>query len=330
MKFQFDPLPKSFVLAKPIQWGEYDENEIYELEKNGRLIIEVKRDGWKLLDINANKQIKIYTDGPREITNRIPHIAEELRSRKLPNNTFLVSEGLIVANGKDERGKIQSVLHKDTSIEKSLLAQRIFKMRQMVFEIVFWDGQYLLDKPYAERLTLIQKFLDRDGYICPPEILNMPVDEAKKFVLKHNLEGLVLYDTEFRSSFRLDGDNPKRPDGCYKWKPMYEGDFIVRDLIPSKERPGDFKEILLLQIDPKTGKEIDCGKHGVFSKKDRKEIQALFRKNKPFVVQFEYETRTENNKLTNKRFVGIRHDKKWQDCVIPSKIFPKNMKGVSQ
>ncbi len=100
----------------------------------------------------------------------------------------------------------------------------------------------------------------------------------------------------------------------------------MRDLIPSENRPGDFKEILLLQIDPETGEEINCGKHGTFSKKNRAEIQSLFRKNKPFVVQFEFEARTENNKLTNKRFVCVRYDKKWKDCVMPAKIFPKNLK----
>ena len=329
MKFKFDPPPKGFVLAKPIQWGEYDENGIYELEKQKRLIIEVKRDGWKLLNISANKHIKIYTDGPRAITDRIPHIAEEFRARKLPDKTFLADEGLMTANGKDDRGKVQSVLAQNTTVEKASAAQKIFQMRLMVFEAVFWNGEYLLDKPYAERLQLIQTFLKQDGYIRPPEILNVSFDEAKKLVIKESLEGVVLYDKEFRSSFRLDGKNPKRPEGCYKWKPMFEGDFIVRDLIPSDERRGDFKEIRLLQIDPKNGLEIDCGKHGVFSKKDREEIQSLFRKDKPFVVQFEYEQRTVNSKLVNKRFMGIRYDKKWQDCLMPVKLIPKNMKAAT-
>lgn len=324
--FTFDPLPKGFKIAKPIQDGEYDENEIYELEKQNRLIIEVKDNGWKTLDIKAGGQIKIYTDGPRLITDRIPHLAEELRARKLPDKTFLLSESRMVVNGQDDRGRVSAVFNAKTSVEKALVAQKIFKMRLMVFDIAFWNGRFLLNEPYIERLNLIQKLLEKDGYIRPPEVLNATFDEAKQLVLKNDWEGVVLYDKEFRSSFRLDGGNPERPDGCYKWKPLYEGDFIVRDFFPSEKDPSAFKEILLLQIDPKTGEEIDCGKHGTFSKKDREEIQALFRKNKPFVVQFEYEARTENNKLTNKRFICIRYDKKWRDCIMPAKIFPKNMK----
>lgn len=325
-EFTFDPLPKGLKIAKPIQDGEYDEEEVYELERNGRLIIEVKDDGWKTLDVKTGGQIKIYTDGPNLITDRIPHIAKEMRLLKLPDNTFLLSEGRMVVNGGDDRGKVSSVLNFNTTVEKALAAQKIFKMWLMVFDVMFWDGRFLLGKPYIERLGLIQKLLAKDGYIRPPEVLNVTFDEAKRLVVQNGWEGVVLYDKEFKSSFRLDGGSPERPDGCYKWKPLFESDFFVREWVPSEENPKLFKEILLLQIDPKTGKEVDWGKHGVFSKEDREEIQVLLRKKEPVVVQFEFEARTGNNKLTNKRFVCVRYDKKWPDCVMPVKLFPKNMK----
>lgn len=353
MKFQFDPLPKGFVLAKPIQYGEYDANEIYELERNDRLIIEVKRDGWKIFLIKLNNAWKAYTDGSRDITDRLPQdVIDDLYSKEIPDKTLFVSEFVYEEHEevaprtddplqipilmiKDNRSKVISQLnsHKAPKIEQT--ENSFFAL--YVFDVLFWHGKPVINSPYHERFGIIWESI-RDGLcVRPINVLNQHAlkmiypkfgyfDAAKQTVLETGHEGLVLYDKEFRSSFRLDGGNPKRPDGCYKWKPMYEGDFIVRNLVPSKKSSEDFKEILLLQIDHKTGKEIDCGKHGVFSKKDREEIQSLFRKNKPFVVQFEYEARTINHKLINKRFVGIRYDKKWQDCIMPAKIFPKNMK----
>lgn len=325
--FSFDPPPEGFVIAKPIQYGEYDEEEVYELERQNRLIITRKHNGWKLFAVKANDNWKIYTDSMREVTSHLPHIVEELNTLKITNESMLIGEGVADINISDNSmvGKILNTKDAWEAREK----QKEFGLIKFVcFDVAFGGGKcFLQTTPYHERLTtLLVTIGSRHNHIGAVEIVRATCDEAKALALKNNWEGLVFYDKEFLSSFRLDGGNPKRPDGCYKWKPMYEGDFIIRNLVPSKKGPEDFKEILLLQIDPKTGKEIDCGKHGVFSKEDREEIQTLFRKNRPFVVQFEYETRTINNKLTNKRFVGIRHDKKWQDCILPTKIFPKNMK----
>ena len=328
--FTFDPLPKGFVIAKPIQWGEYDEEETYALDKQGRLIKERKHNGWKLLPTKANNKWKIYTDGIRDVTAHLPQIVEELNQLKVSNNSMLVGEGIADIKTSDN-AKVGKILN-TKDINLALQKQKEFgEMRLVIFNIAFGDGECLLQKPYSELITAVQVLIgSKLKYVMPVEVLYTSLDEAKKMVLKEKMEGLVLYNTEFRSSFRLDGGNPERPDGCYKWKPMFEGDFFAREWIPSEKDPKVLHEIVLLQIDPKTGKEVNWGKHGTFSKKDREEIHSLLLKKQPVVVQFEYETRTENNKITNKRFMGIRHDKKWQDCLIPLKIFPKNMKPLAR
>lgn len=327
MKFQFDPLPKGFVLAKPIQYGEYDEEEVYELERKGRLIITRKHNGWKLFAVKASNRWKIYTDGIRDVTNYVPDIVRDIHKAGATNKTFLVGEGVtdIAMSNNSQVGKILLTKNIDSALRKK---KELGDMKLVLFDIAFGNGACFLEQSYTARLSMINLITSHLNNIKPIEVLSTTYDKAKMLVIQNNWEGLVLYDIAFKSSFRLDGGNPKRPDGCYKWKPMYEGDFVVRDMTPSERSAEDFKEIVLLQIDPETGKEVNCGKHRVFSKKDREEIQSLFRKNKPFVVQFEYEARTANNKLVNKRFIGIRYDKKWQDCIVSAKIFPKNIRAA--
>ena len=79
----FDPLPKGFVIYKPLQMGAFDEKEIYDLEKQKRLLITRKRDGWKSLDVKC-ADWKLYTDGINEIDERMEHIKEELRRLRVP------------------------------------------------------------------------------------------------------------------------------------------------------------------------------------------------------------------------------------------------------
>ena len=324
-KISFNPLSKGFVTAKPIQWGEYNEKEIYRLEEKRRLVKTRKYHGWKLFAVKDKSCWKIYTDGIRNVTAYLPQIASEFDTLHFPNKSILVGEGVVTKTGSDNAKVGKILLTKNA--KAALAAQKEFgEMAFVAFDIIFSGNIYMLDVPYIERLKTLKRIINQKNRpVGVIEIIKTPYDEAKQIVIKKNWEGLVLYDRDFVSSFRLDGGNPTRPEGCYKWKPLYEGDFFTRKWIKTDKDKKSEKEILLLQIDPKTGDEVDCGKHGTFSAEDFEKIQALLKKKSRVVLQFEFEKRTAMNKLVNKRFVGIRHDKKWQDCLMPTKMEVKNV-----
>src|SRR5262249_32543669 len=145
-----------------------------------------------------------------------------------------------------------------------------------------------------------------------PELM-CSFEQAKEMVVREGWEGLVLYHKNFVNTFRLDGGEPKRPDGCYKWKPIQEGDFIAKYWIPNKKDPNRLKEIALFQINKKTGKEFPCYKLGSFKAKMREELR---NKKYPFVVEVKYEMRFASGKIRNARFVRLRPDKKPSECVV--------------
>ena len=317
-----NPLSEGFVMAKPVQQDSGKQEAVIRwLEEKSQLIITRKRDGWKTYNINAGGEIKIYTDKPRDITDCLPHLNKELGSLRLPPKTFLVSEGLMMVGNKDNRGKVPGVL--SASKEKTVENQKKFgPMSLMVFDIAFWGGEYLLNKPYSHRLGLIQKILRKTKcqHISSPEVLDMSFAEAQKVVAKQDWEGLVLYDTNFTSSFRLDGKDPERPTGCYKWKPIKEDDFIAYDWKISDKIAGQLKEVLIAQIDPETKTLFDCGKFGGFDTAIRERLKNM---DYPFVVQLQFVARTESGKLQEARFVSLREDKKTDNCIAP-KHFEKS------
>lgn len=312
---EFYPLSPGFVLAKPLQQESYDESIIYELERNHRLIITRKRDGWKIYGVKSKNRIALYTDGINEIDDRLAHIKKELERLNLPDKTLFVGEGIVEIKKQDIFTKVQSVLNSGINHSQKV-QEEIGLLKLMLFDVVFWGGKYFLEEPYEKRLLLIEKLLQGKAFnhVIPVETLKMSYDDAKELVRKKGWEGLVLYDKLFVSSFRSDGKSPARPKGCYKWKPLYEDDFIVRKFILSPDSPNRLKEVILLQIDPENGKEFYCGKLGAFSNTMR---EKLFQATHPLVIQVRFETRFESGAVRNARFMRLRKDKPLKNCIAP-------------
>lgn len=314
--FTFDPLPKGFVIAKPKKRETYKEELLYEIEKQGSLVITRKRDGWKVFAVKYKGKWKLYTDGINEITDRIPHIAEELATLTVPDKTVLAGEATMAISERDNAAKLSGVLNINTAIEKALENQKQSGFVHFsIFDVVFWGGEYRLKYPYFLRLSgVVGQAIDDKHlkFVHRIEPLKVSFDTAKLLVKQNNWEGLVLHNQHVGSSFRLDGGNPERVDGCWKWKPVYEDDFIATAAIFRPSRLDQVKEVKIAQIDPKTGKMFDCGKFGAFTKKVK---DFLKKAEYPMVIQLEFELRFPTGKLRHAVFVRFRDDKKPKECV---------------
>lgn len=317
-EISFDSLSSGFVMSKPKQQEAYDESEIYKLEREGRLIITRKRDGWKLLLVQSGGHLKVYTDGIRDVTDRLGHIVSECFRKPFPDKSIIAAEGLMTIGDGEDRGRVTTVLN--SARERSIEAQHTNGLlRPMAFDVLFWGGVPLLGSTqYSFRLEIIQSKCAKYDTLLSLEVLKVSFDEAKELVRKNSWEGLVLYDTDFRGSFRLDGKDPQRPNGCFKWKPILEDDFAVYSWIPSGKNPERLKELRLTQTHPVTGRPVDCGKLGTFTNEMRERLKNM---NTPFVVQVAFDARFPSGKLCNKRFVCLREDKKPENCIAPSSLF---------
>lgn len=313
------PLPKGFVLGKPIKPENYDPQVLLELEQNGRLVITRKRDGYKLYAvIDQRGKVEIYTAKMNRVDARLDHLCHEIKALKLPSGTLLVGEGLMDVNGHDDFGLTVAVFK--SSLEKSLEFQKNKGLlNYMIFDIIALEGR-VVEVGYLERLICLQFWrLSLQSlklrYLSVVPVLTSTLVEAQERVHHEGWEGLVLYDSDFVNVFRLDGKDPHRPSGCYKWKPIREDDFIVRRWIPHPDHPDRLKELVLLQIDPETRGEFECGKLGTFDNKTRGQLR---RATYPLVVQVAFEVRfPKSGKIRHARFMRVRNDKPLGECVAP-------------
>lgn len=318
MGFSFrGKLPEGFVLSKPIKQDAYDEAEIYELERQGRLIITRKRDGWKLFKAtgDATWRHRFYTDGPREIADgRLDALARNFRHGWVFHpRSLMVGEAYFDVAGADDLGLVQSFFAQKDPVKAIEIAEANGGIRYAPFGTPYHWGRRIT-APFGEMIEALEQSCRAIGspLIQTPEILRMSFDEAKKLVVARGWEGLVLYAADFRYQFRLDGKAPKRPWGCWKWKPVNEDDFIVRDRVFHPD--GTLKELVLSQIAP-NGREFYCGKLGAFDKATRAKLAAMAA---PFVVQAEFDERyKKTGKLRVPRFVRVREDKPVDQCVAP-------------
>ncbi len=346
MVLDFDgTLKKGFVLAKPIEHTVYDPKVLKELEKAGRLRITRKRNGWKMyLEVNADGEIRFLTDGINEIDKaKVAHLIEEAKQLRLPTRTLLVGEA--VADGKnDDRGKVIGIMQaKDKA---KIDAAGGVKLHYALFNIVFWNG-YKVDDTFKNnyyRLADIVKdaadwgrleFIDVVELFHPAD---MPLKKMQKMAVKEKWEGLVLYDAGYKLTYRQDGGSVQRPEGCYKWKPAADADFIVLGCRMREKDPKTIKDLKLYQIDPVNGNYARFYHYGALknvqreafsklpmdletSKRGKKTVTGWFKE--PFVCQLTYDSRREETgALENPREFLVREDKRPEDCVAPQS-YPK-------
>lgn len=310
-------LPKGFVLAKPIAQEGYNEAAIYELERRRRLIITRKRDGWKMFAVvGSDKKVRLFTDGLNEIDSRLDHIREEIRSLRLPSGTVLIGEAIADLDDSDDLGKVISVFH--SSNDKSIKFQEVNgEVKFMIFGTIFSDARDVMPYVVSSQWTSGLLFERALSYVFTAPVLGVSYNEAKRIVVEKGWEGLVLYDKDYNLTYRTDGKAPKRPEGCYKWKPILEDDFIVREWIARPD--GTVKDLVLSQLDP-SSKEFYCGKLGSFSSEMRRKLSSV---DYPIVVQAAFETRyPKTGKIRNARFLHIRTDKPVHQCTAP-KSYPE-------
>jgi hypothetical protein len=348
-KYDFDgTVPKGFVLAKPIEHTVYDQSLIYDLEKNRQLMITHKRNGWKMfLEVNAAGKIRFLTDGLNEIdTWKVSHLIVEAEKLELPPRTLLVGE-VISNTANDDRGVVISVMQ---CKNRDKFKGNIPELNLALFNIVFWEGYVTdnYDTNYKKLLTLLYgssspiwgKDLSKRAInlVSLYPLSAYSFDEMKKYAVRSNWEGLVLYDTNYKLTYRLDGKAPERPRGCYKWKPEADADLIALGCRMRDNDPNTVKDLKLYQIDPKTGDYIRCLHYGTFKKIDREAFSKLpMRKivskrgkkvvtgwfEKPFVCQLTYDARSvKTGKLEGARNFLLREDKRTEECIAP-KSYPE-------
>lgn len=319
LPFSLQPLDKTFVGPKPIE--EAPLSVIHELEAEGNLIIERKRNGHCSYITNGGGQMNLYSSGINELTEKVPRIASELRALKMPKDTMVVGELFVSVSGVDDLGAFGGIARSNPS--RAVAMQKDIPVRLALFNIVAHRGKSVIHYPYQDRLDMLRGLCAKhqSDAVGVVDVLDMNFDTARKAVTDNSWEGLVLYSRHAGSTFRTDGrkEQPPRPHGCWKWKPYNEGDFVATGWVPSTSNKfkGLVKDLLISQYDPITHSLVSWGKVGVgLSTAERKEYtdNSLY----PMVFEVKFERRTPNSRLISAHILRRRFDKHHSECYSPN------------
>ncbi len=324
------PLDKKLVLPKPQE--EAPLEKVALLSESGRLVSTRKRDGWGSASATTGLRkhpIALYTRGGNEITENFPAVVDELRSLALPKDTLVTSELFWVSKAgvREDLGALSGLAQASPENARKTQAEA-GSARLMLFTPLIIKGKDVSSLPYHQRAEQLGEWLDKRNHELLSRMEHLTEDFAalQKRVVKESWEGLVLYDADAGTAFETNGkhEKPPRPDGCWKWKPLFEADFVATKFEPGTgKNTGLAGKIYIAQIDSRTGQLFPCGEVPLH----KKEHKILFANKAiyPIVVEVAYEIRTPKGALRTASVLRERSplDKRIEECILPEKFWKK-------
>jgi ATP-dependent DNA ligase len=231
-ELSFDVLPKNLCFMKCRKPPDNKAQIAAFNEALSNPIITIKRDGFMhpiLIDTAGN--VKIYTRRMDDCTEKYPHIVKAITRTKLPKRTIILSELVTERDdGSDDRLAIQAISNSLPERARAL-QQAGPKAKAIFLYIAFWGGESLADLSFGAGIEFLEQQFgtkDRKPEHCDiMEVFYGSFEEAKKHVIDKNIEGLVIYNANESPGsmlFNFRG-KPERPM-AFKWKPIFEDDFI--------------------------------------------------------------------------------------------------------
>jgi len=161
------------------------------LEFGGIAAFEVKPDGARVQIHKDGDKIEIFSRRLTNVTKSLPEVIEcmesEVSARKL------IVEGEVIAVGKDGKPMpFQYVMRRFRRIRGVEEAMARIPVKLYLFDVLYVDGETLIDKPYRKRREKLKEIVPPQLII--PQIVTRDAAEARKFfekAIENGHEGVV-------------------------------------------------------------------------------------------------------------------------------------------
>ena len=160
-------------------------------------IFEYKYDGFRLIINKSPQGIKLFTRRLDDVSKQFPDIVEYVKKYAHGDNFIIDAEAVGYEPKTKKYLPFQSIsqrIKRKYDIEKMT---EDFPIELNVFDILFYNGENLINHLFKERTKLLRKIIDKHPYkiICAKQIITSNENEAKKFfeqALKDNQEGVMI------------------------------------------------------------------------------------------------------------------------------------------
>lgn len=178
------------------------------IEKMGEVDVQYKYDGFRVQIHKNGDEVRMFSRNLEEMTHMFPELIEGTLKQIKAKTTILDSEALAYNPESEEFLPFQETTkrRRKHGIEE---AQRALPLKAFVFDILYKDGEQLLDKPLTERMKILDTVLPEDDTlirtenqtVIDPKILQGLLDDA----ISKGLEGLVI--KKLQSPYEAGGRN---------------------------------------------------------------------------------------------------------------------------
>lgn len=253
-----------------------DPSVIFERLVGKQIIFEVKYDGARLqIHIRAGRppEIKLYSRRLNEDTGAMPDIVEALQKAWKGGDAIVEGEAVAFDPELNSKQPFQAVLMRLGRKHNVAEKVREIPLVLYLFELVYHDGEDLMETPQSERRERLSKlFRPTDRVKMTDHIVSDKIADAQRFfkeAIKAGHEGLMSKDPDARY---LPG---RRTDNWMKLKPAFEtlDVVIVGGIWGSGRRRGLLSSLVVAVRDQDAFKRV--GKVGTgFSEETLKELTA--------------------------------------------------------
>tara|TARA_B100002003_G_scaffold251926_1_gene298998 strand:+ start:4878 stop:6551 length:1674 start_codon:yes stop_codon:yes gene_type:complete len=228
-----------------------------------KAILEIKYDGARIQIHKKGDKIKIYSRRLEDVTRALPDIVE--LTKKAVTSRDAIIEGEAVA--------VDSITHKPKAFQDLLRRfRRKYSVKKMteeipfetyVFDILFVDGETLIDFPFEERRRLLETIINpiSKKFEIANQLITKDPFEAESFyqnALEVGHEGVMIKN---KDAPYIPG---KRVGTMYKIKPIMETlDLVVTGAKwGTGKRTGWMSSYMLATKDSKSGQFLSIGRVG--------------------------------------------------------------------
>ncbi|MGV3489554.1 MAG: non-homologous end-joining DNA ligase [Tuberibacillus sp.] len=150
---------------------------------------QVKWDGVRMLTYWDGEKVELYNRKKNKRSNHYPELTD---IQSYTDAQSIILDGEVIALDNQGNPSFHEVMRRDgiRNTEKVARMKNIVPVTYMVFDILYLNGQSLIDKPLSERQTLLQSFVTPNANI--QIVPSFSGGEALfKTVKSHQLEGIV-------------------------------------------------------------------------------------------------------------------------------------------
>jgi DNA ligase-1 len=255
--------------------------------------VEYKYDGFRMLIHKKGNDVILFTRRLENVTKQFPEVIDYIKKYVTGDSFILDSEAVGFNKKTKEYTSFQNIsqrIRRKYDIEK---LQNELPVEINVFDILYYNSESLLDKPFQKRTELIRKITKNSPYkiIHAKQIITSDENTANKFykeALKNNQEGVMFKNL---NAIYQPG---KRVGHMLKIKPEGKDlDLVITGAeYGTGKRSGWFSSFILSCRDEKTGKYLEVGKMGTGVKEKSTEesgigisFNELTEKLKPFITK---------------------------------------------